>query len=124
MKTFTSKRYERPTYTFDLDGQTYTATPGKSAEVQLFILGGAGDHDLPGRLRSTNGMINWLLKSISPSHIQDKGFEVAHLEPVEGCKACEVVVRLIDNDDPLEMDTLMDVANWLIEEVGKRPTMS
>jgi hypothetical protein len=120
LKTFSSKRYERVTFPFDLEGKTYYATPGKETDVQLALMNGAGAADVPAQVRMQNGLLAWLLKSISPAHI--KGFETAHTAPVPECAACEIMDRLADDNDPLELETLLDVANWLIGELGKRPT--
>lgn len=121
LKTFASRRFERVTYTFELDGKTYYATPGKEADVQLALMNGAGPKDMPGSMRSTAGLMHWLLKAMSKSHVNER-LEIVHQEAVAECAACEITQRLSDDNDPLEMETCLDVANWLIGELGKRPT--
>src|SRR5690554_3311600 len=113
MKTFTSRRFERVTFPFDLDGKTYYATPGKEAEVQLALMNGAGATDMPNQVRSTNGLLHWFYKSVAKTHVDEK-LNIVHAETVPECAACEIVNRLADDNDPLEMETLLDVANWLI----------
>jgi hypothetical protein len=97
-KTFTSaaRRATTKTIDFDLDGDTYHFTPIKTAALILSGFMGGGE-----QLKT---QLNWLSDGL-PDNESDR-----------------IQARLLDADDPLDIDHLLGVVTWLLEEMSGRPT--
>lgn len=121
MKAFTSKPTEtQKEIDFELDGKHYTFKPPKTTTqiVQMMGVKGTG---FEADLQRANSMLVWLSNGLSREHETRKGVP-GHNEYVEGCQSCDVSSRLQDPDDSLELDVVMEVVAWLMEQVSGRPT--
>jgi hypothetical protein len=121
LKAFTSKPAEtQKVIDFELDGKHYTFNPPKTTTqiVQMMSVKGKG---FEADLQRANSMLVWLSNGLNREHETRKGVP-GHDEYVEGCQSCDVAARLADPDDGLELDLVMEVVAWLMEEISGRPT--
>lgn len=121
MKAFTSKPTDLlKDVDFELDGKHYTFSPPKTTTqiVGMMQVKGRGfDADL----QRANQMLVWLSNGLNRDHETRKG-KPGHEDYVEDCQSCDVSARLTDPDDNLELDMVMEVIAWLMEQVSGRPT--
>lgn len=121
MKAFTSKPTDLlKDVDFELDGKHYSFKPPKTTTqiVGMMQVRGRGfDADL----QRANQMLIWLSNGLNREHESRKG-KAGHEEHVEGCQSCDIAARLVDPDDALELEMVMEVIAWLMEEVSGRPT--
>lgn len=121
MKAFTSKPTElQKDLDFELDGKHYTFNPPKTTTqiVSMMSVKGTG---FEADLQRAGSMMTWLSNGLSREHEGKKG-KGGHFEFVEDCQSCDISNRLEDPDDGLELDTVMDLISWLMEQVSGRPT--
>lgn len=123
MKTFTSKPTDLLNdIDFELDGKHYTFKPPKTTTqiVGMMQVKGRG---FEADLARAGQMLVWLSHGLNRDHEARKG-TAGHEEYVEGCQSCDVSARLADPDDELELEMVMEVIAYLMEEVSGRPTTS
>lgn len=105
----------------DLDGESYTFTPGKTSGPMMKIMqGGPKDKDM----KSLGAMLTWFAHGLNREHEQKwgKNAQPGHEEYTEGCQACEIQARLDDPDDPLVIETVFEVITELMGKVSGLPT--
>lgn len=121
MKAFTSKPTEvRKEVDFELDGKTYVFNPPKTT-TQLVAMMQVKGNDVNADLQRANAMLVWLSNGLDRGHEPRKG-KPGHVDFVEDCQSCDILARMEDPDDGLELETVMDVIAWLMEQVSGRPT--
>lgn len=121
---YTSKRTGELVIEVPLEGETYTLRPGKKTSVMLGLMKPKVDDDDPMAkpMAAPRALLDWFWRALDREHLKTKK-QPGHDEPVEGCQACRVYDRLLDDDDPLEVETVLEAANDLYGEVsGERPT--
>lgn len=94
----TAKRRKDP-IPFDLDGEEYTFTPPKNAMMVLPMI-----EENSGDAEALRGMFDWLGAGLSQE------------------EADRILERLKDPQDDLDFDTVAEVIEGLMEEIGGRPT--
>lgn len=123
MKAFTSKPTDLlKQIDFELDGKHYSFQPPKTTTqiVGMMQVKGRGfDADL----QRAGQMLVWLSHGLNREHETRKGV-AGHEEYVENCQSCDISARLADPDDELELEMVMEVITFLMEEVSGRPTTS
>lgn len=72
-------------------------------------------------LQRANQMLIWMSHGLNREHETRKGV-AGHEDYVEGCQSCDVAARMTDPDDSLELEMVMEVIAWLMEQVSGRPT--
>lgn len=117
MLNFTSPAREGRPIQFALDGETYMFDPPKAA---ILVESLRADADPTAQL---SAIMSWLGNGLSPDHEPDVATE-GHQEAVPGCQACHLEARLRSPKDPLDLDTLAEVAKGLVEEAARRPPTS
>lgn len=117
MLNFTSPAREGRPISFTLDGETYTFDPPKAAVLVESL---RTDADPMAQL---SAIMSWLGNGLSPDHEPDVTTE-GHQETVPDCQACHLEARLRSPKDPLDLDTLAEVAKGLVEESARRPPTS
>lgn len=126
MKELTSKRIEAKELQLNLDGEVYTLRPVKKSKVMVGMLAASsrssGDDDLMSAMAAPAAMVRWFESCLSAEHHKSKKHPGHGKESVEGCQACRVIDRLGDDDDPLEIETVFEAANWVMSELSDRPT--
>lgn len=123
MKAFTSKPTEvQKDIDFELDGTHYTFNPPKTTTqiVAIMQVKGSGTE---ADLQRAGAMLVWLSNGLNREHEPRKG-KGGHDDFVEDCQSCQIDARLSDPDDVLELETVMEVITFLMEEVSGRPTTS
>lgn len=121
MKAFTSRPTEvQKELDFELDGQHYTFNPPKTT-TQIVAMMQVRGSDTSADLQRAGAMLRWFASGLDRSHEPRKG-RGGHLDFVQDCQACQINSRLEDPDDPLELDTVMELIAWLTEQVSGRPT--
>lgn len=121
MKAFTSKPADLlKDIDFELDGKHYSFKPPKTTTqiVGMMQVKGRG---FEADLARAGQMLVWLSYGLDRDHETRKGVE-GHEEYVEGCQSCDISARLGDPDDALELEMVMEVIAWLMEQVSGRPT--
>jgi hypothetical protein len=123
MKAFTSKPTEvRKPIEFELDGTEYTFNPPKTTS-QLVSMMQVKGNDVTADLERANAMLVWLSHGLNREHEPNpRKKSPGHDTFVEDCQSCDILSRLEDPDDPLELDTVMEVISHLMEKVSGRPT--
>lgn len=121
MKAFTSKPTEvRKAIEFELDGKEYDFNPPKTT-TQIVAMMQVKGNDTNADLQRANAMLVWLSNGLNRAHEPRKG-KLGHVEHQDDCQSCDVLARLEDPDDDLELETVMDVISYLMEKVSGRPT--
>lgn len=95
----TAKRKAKP-ITFTLDGDEYTFTPPKTAEMVLPIMETQGDQDVA----ALKAQFDWLGNGLPDDQHQ------------------RLVSRLKDPEDDLDFDQIENVLGWVTKQVAGRPT--
>jgi hypothetical protein len=121
VKAFTSKPTDLlKDIDFELDGKHYTFKPPKTT-TQIIGMMQVKGRGFEADLQRANHMLVWMSHGLNREHESRKGV-VGHEEYVEGCQSCDVSARLADPDDALELEQVMEVVAWLMEQVSGRPT--
>lgn len=107
-----------------LDGEVFRLRPAKKtkATVGMMVGGNAGDDELTKSFVAPRAMLAWFEHALNPEHAKSKKHPGHGDESVEGCQACRLYDRLNDDDDPLELETVFEAANWAFGEAADRPT--
>lgn len=122
---YTSTRGEVREFTVPIDGKTYTLRPPKKTKAMLGMMAPADPNDpMDGVLTGPKAMLAWFVAALNSDHLKTKRKPGHGKTYVEGCQACEVLDRLDDDEDPLEIETIFAVANDIMGEMGERPTSS
>lgn len=122
MKAFTSKpAAAQKDIDFELDGTHYSFSPPKTTSQLIGIMSVRGK-DTQADLERASHMLAWFGNGLNKEHQPRKG-EGGHEEFVEGCQACDIDDKLNDpTPGTLELETVMEVIGWLMEESSSRPT--
>lgn len=124
MKSFTTKpAQEIKPIDFELDGQHYSFSPPKTSAQLVGIMAVRGK-GMEADLERAGSMLRWFSFGLNKDHDPNPAKKQAgHDSFVEDCQACAVQAQL---DDPtpgsLELETVLEVIAWLIEEASARPT--
>lgn len=114
MLSFTSPPRADTRIDFAIDGDTYVFRPPKSAVlIEALRVGDDPSSQL-------SAIMSWLGDGLDPNHEPSDG-RGGHAEPVPECQACRLEHRLRDPADPLDLDTLGEVAKALVGEASARP---
>ena len=118
MKTFKSADLHKfAPIEFELDGEMYSYQPGKRSDVLLALIVPGGGKGATKELDRTGQLLNWFANGLNSEHNEK------HDRNVEDCQACKIEKKLRDPNDPLDVETVIEVATWLIgESTGSRPT--
>jgi hypothetical protein len=128
MKTFVPKDQhteKAEPVEFDLAGTVYTFHPGaKKPGPMLGLLHVNGKKQWADAERA-KAMLDWLADGLHRDHNDTLG-RPGHdgSLPFEECQACHLQRRLLDVDDPIDLDLTLEVVSWLMGEVAGRPTTS
>jgi hypothetical protein len=120
---YTSNRNKDIVIEVPIEGEVYTLRPKKKAKVMLGMMKPDLDIEDPMAkpMAAPRALLSWFWDALDGDHLKTKK-KPGHDEPVEGCQACRIWDRLHDEDDNLEVETLLEVANDLYGEVADRPT--
>lgn len=123
-KSFTSKpRAQESAIDFELDGVAYHFLPGKrsGALINLMEATGGPDH--------AKALMDWLGAGLNRYDRQLARQRGDAVDPVDertglGPQAAHLLARLKDPDSDLELDTCLEICNYLLSEQAARPTGS
>jgi hypothetical protein len=125
---YTSKRSDDVAVDVTLEGETFTLRPVKKTKVMLGMMKPKNDTEDPmaKTTAAPRALLAWFEDALNRDHraiTEGKRKQSGHgEESVEGCQACRLYDRLNDDDDPLELELVFEVANDLMGEMGDRPT--
>lgn len=116
IKTFVAKKdAEQRTIEFELAGDEYHFVVGKSSDILLSLL--SARRGQAEGLDQTRELLNWLGAGLNPDH------EDHNEGPIDSCETCRLQTRLLDKRDlDVDLDVVMEVVNWLIQEVSGQVT--
>jgi hypothetical protein len=103
-KSFATKVREKQVIDFDIDGEPFTFTPPKRAGLIASVVSSVG---LDGRATDTDSvrdLLNWMGDGL-PEAQKDR-----------------VIERLNDPEDDFDLDTVNDIARYLLGQSSGRPT--
>lgn len=103
-KEFSTKSRERRQIEFTLDGETFTFTPPKRAELIMSVIAEDGLNSKGTDTDSIRDMLNWLGDGLGET------------------QAASLLARLRDPDDDLDLDTVNEIARYLLGQSSNRPT--
>lgn len=106
MKQFRTESERAKPILFAVDDDEFEWTPPKQAALLLDTIGLGGDRerlDDP-RMDQVRGQIDWVSSGLHP---QDRDL---------------LLDRLRDPDDPFDVDQLVEIMKWLVEQSTARPT--
>jgi hypothetical protein len=112
--------------TFDLAGDVYSFQPGVKKSGPLLGMLHVNGKKAFAEGERAKAMLDWFAEGLNREHndtMGRKGHPEANL-PKEECSACHLQRRLLDPDDYLDLETVMEVVNWLMGQVSGRPTTS
>lgn len=104
VKSFKTEKRKVETYEFELDGEKFRFTPNKTASFMLPIL--EEDDSSKMEMIATKGQFDWLHNGLTKA--QSK----------------KIIDRLKDPKDDLDVDLLLDIIDWLQDEVSGKATGS
>lgn len=87
---------------FDLDGEQFTAYPPTTGQMAL-VMEGQSSHDIGRRIAAVINFMDSLLDTRGQSRFRQ---------------------RLMDRDDPFELEQVQEIVDWLLEEWTGNPTES
>lgn len=119
MKSFRAKDRSGPVriIDFELADDVYHFKAGTTGDALLgMVMAPRGNKE---DLEITRNQFNWLANGLDPTH------NTGHEPAVEGCQACRLQSRMMDpNDHDVDFDVVIEVIQWLTQEVAARPTTS
>lgn len=104
MKEFTTKERERQTVEFVLDGETYSFTPPKRAELIMSVVSASGLDRPTTEADSVRDLLNWLGEGLGEN------------------QADRLMERLRDPDDDFDLAQINEIARYLLGQSSNRPT--
>lgn len=106
MQEFTTRKRNREQIQFSLDGRVYTFTSQKLSLAMLPLVDTTDDSGMPPQLRAVKSELDWLSLGLPDDEIE------------------EIIGRLRDPDDDLELNDVTEVTKWLFKQVSGNPTGS
>jgi hypothetical protein len=121
LKSYTSERQEGYEFEREIDGEKFVFRPKKksSAFVRMLTVDRNDDTKAIGYAQA---QLEFLEDSLDRTHRKTKKQPGHGQDSVEGCQACRMYDRLNDDDDPLALETLFEVASDLMGDMSSRPT--
>lgn len=104
MKEFQTKEREKQTITFSLDGESFTFTPPKRAELIMSVVSENGLDRRSTDTDSVRDLLNWLGEGLGDEQAE------------------KVLGRLRDPDDDFDLDQINEIARYLVGQTSNRPT--
>lgn len=104
MKEFTTKERERQTIEFSIDGEVFTFTPPKRAELIMSVVSSVGLDRPVTESDSVRDLLNWLGEGLGEQQAE------------------RIMSRLSDPDDDFDLAQVNEIARYLLGQSSNRPT--
>lgn len=97
---FVTAKRKAKAITFSIDGEDYSFTPPKNAEMVLPVLEATGDQDIA----AIKAQLDWLGHGLAEGESE------------------RLTARLKDPDDDFDVNNLSDILQYVLKQVAGRPT--
>lgn len=104
MKDFSTKERERQVVSFTLDGEQYTFTPPKRAELVMSVISTVGLSRPITEGESLRDLLNWFSEGLGEEQNE------------------RIMERLADKEDDFDLAGVTEIARWLVGQTSGRPT--
>lgn len=103
-KSFQTKERERQVVEFDVDGEQFTFTPPKRAGLIASVVSTVGLNRVSTETDSVRDLLNWLGEGLPDDQAE------------------RILARLNDPDDDFDLDTVNEIARYVLGQSSNRPT--